>query len=564
MSDFVVPSPSSKHDLFLTKATSEAWNLGFTPPQSCEPAPILPSIWMQSPASHPACSQADHQGHPLSIWGADAEASAQSPAQAVTPREVPVSPPSSLDAAAVKRAQSWALKRHLSPLTVRSLQAVVGAAATGEYDDATVQGVARAQQQKGLDADGKAGKGTLLALSIGENASQPASKKASAGGPPAGQPASDGVSVALFASGWKGKNGKAENEFERRADQYAKQYQAAGLRDDQLTWGKSTPFKNKEELTSHIQSIHAALGHWAETSTVPNASSPAKKGGEKEVEPPPAGETAPVVAEAPAQEVDRRSQIKNLAIFTHGVPHGIALQPSAGRRYADNMGLHTTHGKGRNEDPSNIEEFVGAVQDALTPDVNVLLYACSTGRDVGTEASPEHIAMPAEGERGGKKSFAHDLAKGLQDAGLDEASVYSHLIAAHTTENPFARVYGADAGSEEGEGGLHLFDMLYPTGFIDAELAQLVPDLAKQPEAQQKQMHERLRVVMWEHYKDCLLGEHHRRDKKKANMVFGRQRYMTMEAFQDPTARAAELHADFEQRWLTQARRDVVVSKEAK
>jgi hypothetical protein len=109
---------------------------------------------------------------------------------------------------------------------------------------------------------------------------------------------------------------------------------------------------------------------------------------------------------------------------------------------------------------------------------------------------------------------------------------------------------------------VHFFELIYPPSYIDEELARLVPDLAKRPEAQQQQIRQRLRTTMWDHYKDCLYKEHHRRSpkkgKKREDMVFGRYRYMTMEAFQDPAAIAAELHQDFQSRWLTQERQDAI------
>ena len=473
-----------------------------------------------------------------------------------------------LNPEATSKAIRWAHHQHFTKEKLGVLQAAVGAPATGEYDAVTAQAVALAQRQHGLSSDGQAGHQTRQLLGLEGKAVKGAADQHPKAAPEH-QPPQEGVSVALFTQFNTAKTGKGDLEFERRADDYAKQYQAAGLCEGALAWNKSTPFKELSGLTTAVQGIHSALVAYVaqskSTSPIKEPTSqktPGESGADElrstenvVASPPPALASGPDpsnVAEGGAKP-DHSTQIKHLAIFTHGMEYGIDTNPNV-HTYKD--GLHKDH-KGLAH--SNIAAYVKNVSSALAPDVSVQLYACSTGReadqDDGSRPGGE-LAMPETGERRGSDSFAAHLAAELHEQGHPEASVYAHINAKHTTENPYARVFGHEAGEERG--GKPLFDLLYPAEFTTEELLKLVPDLLTQPPAAQEQLQTRMRALMWAHYIDCVLSEHHRRNHHD-EMVFDRRTYTGMEMFQNPAATATKLKVDFQSRWLTAPRQSEIL-----
>jgi len=455
-------------------------------------------------------------------------------------------------------AVAWGRHQHFSKEKLSALQNAVGAPATGQYDLPTARAVAATQRLHGLFADGQAGLKTRQVLGVESSpaAKGPATAKGKAA--PAGQPPKEGVSVALFNKFNIANTEKGDLEFERRADDYAKQYKAAGLRDEALVWNKSTPFKGLSALTSAIRSIHTALGEYV------HQNGAAAKAPAAHPEPAHSADTGTAAAQvasgaSPSESKEdsetehpaRSTQIKHLAIFTHGMEYGIDTNPNK-HTYAD--GLHKNH---KGFPASNIPAFVKSASEALTPDVSVQLYACSTGRE-DEQGKAAELQMPQEGERRGADSFSAHLAEDLRENGHKEASVYAHINAKHTTENPFARVFGYEAGEEMG--GKSMFDLLYPSEFTNGELLKLVPDLFARSADEQEQLHDRMRAAMWRHYLDCILSEHHRRNGGK-DTVFGRRTYTGMEMFRDPNGTATKLQADFQSRWMTDERRADILRK---
>ena len=95
----------------------------------------------------------------------------------------------------------------------------------------------------------------------------------------------------------------------------------------------------------------------------------------------------------------------------------------------------------------------------------------------------------------GQSSVAQELSTHLGE----QSSVFAHTTTGHTSENYAARVFGAEAGG--GQGGLHMFDRLFPEAFIQSELTRLYPSL--DPPQRQAQ-HNRLRERMWRHYRGSI------------------------------------------------------------
>lgn len=473
-----------------------------------------------------------------------------------------------LSAQQLKQALTWGGQQGPKGSALSKLQTAIGVPASGRYDASTAQAVAKAQRDHGLVIDGKGGLATRRALGLTKSGTSSPNSGGSHG-LPAGQPAKDGVSVALynqFVIKSDGSN-SGDKEFERRATAYAQQYNAAGWHGGTLRWNVSTPFTSMATLTGVIQSIHSGLQHLvaSEQGAPGNATGPvpantdAATDGNAEAHSLPPSESAPsgqgltAPKEPSPATPNPATQIKNLAIFTHGMEYGIAVD-SQSHSYGAQKGLHKDYQRGSHEEQSNIHSFVQAASGALTPDVNVLLYACSTGRDVahakdgkpkGSKRDAETL-LPAENEHLGQDSFASHLAQELNEQGHSQASVYGHTNAQHTTENPNARVFGYDA--KEG-GSQHLFELLYPPTFIQSELERLCADFAQRSTAEQKELHTKLRALMFSHYKSCIEGELALKNAGKKSR-FGRDRYLGMEMFQDPAATAATLHEDFQQKWL--------------
>src|SRR5690606_1026483 len=122
-----------------------------------------------------------------------------------------------------------------------------------------------------------------------------------------------------------------------------------------------------------------------------------------------------------------------------------------------------------------------------------------------------------ENERRGDGSFADQLNEALEADGK-ESTVYAHTTAGHTHENFAARAFGKAAGDvkddkrgdDETGGGAHMFDVLYPTRFVDEQLTRWCPRLAGDHADRAKARHA-LRERMWAHYKDSISAEHKRK-----------------------------------------------------
>jgi peptidoglycan hydrolase-like protein with peptidoglycan-binding domain len=415
-----------------------------------------------------------------------------------------------ITAAQTAKAIEWAAKVKLGREAIAALQSTLGVdPVSGVYDEATAAAVYDKQQELKIGADGMAGATTfarlglvltneITAAGVGDKELAEVQKRFP-----------EGVTVAIYPL-YKNQSNN-NKEFKRQADPYAKSEGAIGLKDGSITIGQeAVTIKELGDVVETVQGIHRGLkAKYEQTQT-------AAQGG---------GGPAPTAGAGPPAF----TKIRNLSLFSHGMEYGMALDAAGrfkgGGLMAEQKGLY----------PANIASFVKGIADAVTPDVHVQLFACNTAHDT-TLSDYEEWTKHGQGERRGAKSFAAALAAELGP----EASVYGHTTAGHTTENFAALVFGKDAGG--GEGGLHMFDRLYPEDFIQSELARLFPD---QNDEQRAALHDSLREQMWAHYKDSISGEAHRGKKDKRYAV-----QIGKEMFLNPDNAAALLHQDWTTNWI--------------
>lgn len=415
-----------------------------------------------------------------------------------------------ISAAQTAAAIAWASKAKLGKEAIAALQSTLGVSpASGVYDEATAAAVFKQQQVLKIGADGMAGPMTfarlgliltheISAAGVGDKELAEVQKRFP-----------NGVTVAIYPL-YKNQNNN-NKEFKRQADPFAKTEGAIGLAGGSITIGQeAVTIKDLGDVVETVQGIHRGLAAKYEQTRAEAA-----QGGATPAE--------------PAGELPAFTKVRNLALFSHGMEYGMALNEGerfrGGGLMAEQKGLF----------PANIASFAKGISDAVVKDLHVQLFACNTGHDTG-RSDYEEWTKHEQGGRSGAKSFAAALAAQLGP----DASVYGHTTAGHTTENFAALVFGKDAGG--GEGGLHMFDRLYKEDFIQSELARLFPE---QDGAGRGALHDSLREQMWEHYKDSISGEHHRgRKDKRYSVQIGK------EMFTNPDNASALLHEDWTANWI--------------
>jgi hypothetical protein len=260
------------------------------------------------------------------------------------------------------------------------------------------------------------------------------------------------ISVVLYSA--YEKNKKGGKEIKDRANEAANVYQTWGLFNGEARQG-AVPITSLNDVTDKIRAVvEASERYFLQTFIGPH--------------------------QYGYVEIQQSVKIATLAIFAHGLPYSISLNKS-NSHYA---GLHTEKCGGE----SNVEHFVASVQNYLTNDVQILLFACLTGgksaeQEVDgcayTEAETEWYPPPQIGQRSGEDSLADRLAKALHKYGKDNATVMAHTTAGHVTDNYAARQFRFDGQG----GGIHIFDLIYDAEFKNsrpiAELRFYAPNRRK-------------------------------------------------------------------------------------
>lgn len=420
-----------------------------------------------------------------------------------------------LSEAEIAAATAWAARENLAPEAIRELQAKLGVYASGAYDRVTAINVylkQREWQPRGrIATPGQATKDVFARLGLMSFRAITAATVGDAEVAQIQQQFPAGVTITIYANyDYGGEATRANNaEFFRQAQVFATNQRSVGMKGGAVALGVPMPVDEASQTIEIVQAIHRGLvAKWR--SSQPQDAAPAA--------PPP------------------WTRVRNLALFAHGESWGMGLNKSNAFMRG---GIHSSS----NElNPANVQAFVKGLQGALAGDVAVQLFACSVAHD-DARAPADGWGKPDEGGRYGANSVAANLANALGP----NASVYGHITVGHTTENYAARVFGAGAGG--GQGGVHLFDVMYPAEFIDSELTRLFP--AKQ-EMQRAALRGPLRDQMWRHYIDSIQGDHFRTGKAKRYPV-----PMGQEMFVNPENARRLMQQDWQTNWIPTRTADV-------
>jgi hypothetical protein len=123
-------------------------------------------------------------------------------------------------------------------------------------------------------------------------------------------------------------------------------------------------------------------------------------------------------------------QVDVLAFFCHGFPRGLQLVGDRTVRVAGSV-----HVEARQE---TMRKLAAAIAAHATPNVRVVLYACSAGDGP---------------RRDGDEGFADSLRDALCSAGATRCVVFAHTTAGHATQNPHVRVFAGEGSAVGGTGG---------------------------------------------------------------------------------------------------------------
>jgi len=423
--------------------------------------------------------------------------------------------------AAIETVKSQNLGRE----AIEQLQEKLGVTVTGGYDEATVEAVLAYQQAMKLKRTGVADIHLFRRLGLVYTQEITAGSADDALLAELETRFPQGITVAIYTDydDIKDSHGQDNRTFRRNAEPFAARQGAVGLDGGKITLGKAVGIKELGDVVETVQSVHRGLYQQYRQRLADQGM-------------------------ADDGRVPAFTQVKNLALFAHGEPYGIGLDSTGKIR---GQGLSSS---GTTRKAANLDSFVKRIADALKGDVQVQLYACSTGRDVGTKGN--WLESHAEGYRGGENSFAAALAQALGE----QSTVFGHTTSGHTSENYASRVFGNLAGG--GEGGVHIFTLLYDDAFVSAELQRLFPDHT--PE-EREGARAGLRDMMWAHYKDSISTEHHRlvgkehtvckKDKKGKEkcITYSPKEYerpLGQEMFVNPGNATALMHKNWQERWV--------------
>ena len=427
--------------------------------------------------------------------------------------------------------------QNLGREAVAQLQEKLGLPATGVYDMNTVEEVMAYQEAKHLRRTGVADAALFRRLGLIYTHEITAGSADDALLAEIEKRFPAGITIAIYTDydNERDSFGQSNLTFPQNARPFAERQGAVGVEGGKIEIGKAMGIKNLGQVVEQVLAVHQGLLKQYRQRQQ-NLGLPDDGG------------------------VPAFTQVKNLALFAHGGPHGIGLDSR------DNIskGLAITDRTGT----SLIESFVKGLSGATVKGINVQLYACSTGRDIGTKNN--WMVSHEEGARGGENSFAAALV----DAFGEEASVFAHFTKGHTSENFASRAFGKAAGG--GKGGLHIFTLLYDRAFVSSELERLFPD---QTAAERERIRAALQEMMWDHYRDSISTEHHRKkdewhtvctvDKKgkETCITYSPKEYtrpLGQEMFIDMANAKALMHENWQDRWVPAHLSDIMKLAPAK
>ncbi len=126
-------------------------------------------------------------------------------------------------------------------------------------------------------------------------------------------------------------------------------------------------------------------------------------------------------------------KVSMLAIYSHGIRQKTELKMD---NWSDPGCLTVT----------SADDFVSMIKNDVTSDLVIPLYACNCGRSItgGVDRfSEKTYGKPDPGEEIGAESLGWILMRGLLANGINQATVWAHATAGHTTRNPWLRVFSA-------------------------------------------------------------------------------------------------------------------------
>lgn len=238
----------------------------------------------------------------------------------------------------------------------------------------------------------------------------------------------NGISVA-FVTQFTDREGRSFSTFLAEGSAFAAGHHAVALSGGHVVTGTVNLITHKHEIVGILAGIQQAL-----------------RGG---------------AAELPAW-----ARVAHLAFFTHGAQ-------SSGARWG---GLQTDGddwGDDGNLHAEDLTGFARSLTAFCTSDVEVSLYACSTGmEDAGEhpEVTDYQGWLQQPSLTGGEGSFADSLADELVAAGAGDAQVMGHSTVGHTVRNSAARLFtGGD------QGGVNIFNWVFLplSGWLGTELADI-------------------------------------------------------------------------------------------
>lgn len=397
-----------------------------------------------------------------------------------------------LDPDQTAAAKQWAADSDIGTEAIEQLQTSLGIDASGVYDDATITAVynrqvanneGKSDNKKGKE-DGIADKaffqkhGLIFTKTITNAKAMPDFVKQFLNDDGTPKPAfQNGITVGAYTH----YDDQKENNktFWKVGEPWAKHNNAIGINDaGELEIGVPLRIEETAEIVEKVQAISRGLQEvfW----TNHNATVHDDWQG-------------PIMMPA-------WTQIKNLAIFAHGMPYGVGTD--ANGNYRDGLMAGQPESNKYSDYAPNIASFAQGLQGAIKEDINVQLFACNAAREFDEEkhlkkADNSHRKMPNGQDMGSDTSFASLLQEELGE----ESTVFGHLTAGHTTNNFTSLAYGKLAGED---GVVHMFDIMYPDTFIDSELLRLFPDLTDE---QRTNVRPHLREQMWSHYKSSISDE---------------------------------------------------------
>lgn len=410
--------------------------------------------------------------------------------------------------AEVVTAISWAASTQLGQEAIKELQGALSTTLTGIYDESTARAVfAKQREWKPLGTISRAGQANPAMYRHLGLISTKTITPATVDDPnfeSIRRLFPDGITVAICPKFKSSIHGHAE--FLLQAGIFAKNQNAVGLSPTgAIQIGVPVFIKELGDVIEAVEGIHRGLLQKNQDAVQASGANEA--------------------ASAPEPLFTR---IKNLALFSHGESWGIGLNESNAFMGG---GLHNRDSA---DNPANLVAFVRGISDAIIPGIRIELFACSAAHDP-TRVSYDEWTKHTQGDRAGSTSFAASLATAFGS----ESTVSGHSTVGHTTENYAARVFGAESG---GEGGIHIFDILYDEAFIQSELVRLFPGKTSDELAL---LHDSLREQMWSHYKDSVQAERSRSAAHKRYTV-----PIGQEMFVNPENAKALLHADWTTNWI--------------